>query len=226
MTYVFVSNDTILPYSRSTSRSTRRSKTGRRVVAGLLAGAVLAVPESSDATVVDINASRTAAGLTPVAEDSRLTSLAQQRAAQMAASGTLQHTPNLGGAVGSAVPGFSGAAENVGVSGSASNVHVLFVRSPSHHTNMLGNYNLAGVGAARGADGRVYVTQVFARIGGGPGAAVSRAGTGNRSVSRRVRRRRARVNLRRRRALARRRARARAAAARRRARAAAAQRRR
>lgn len=131
---------------------------------------MLAVPALAEASVRDVNQQRAAAGLPPLAENPALTSLAQQQAARMAASSSLAHTGNLGGTVSSVVPGVSGVAENVGGGTSVGTINNMFMASPRHRAAILGNYNAAGVGTVVGRDGRVYVTQVFARVGGGSSA--------------------------------------------------------
>ena len=149
--------------------------------------AVLAVPGLAHASVAEVNAQRAAAGLPPVSEDSGLTSLAVQRSAQNAATSSLVHTSNLGGAVGSVTPSYTGAGENVGTGQSVSSITSMFMASPSHRSTILGNYNTAGVGVVAGRDGRVWVTQVFARTSAG-GAVASRVVVRSSGGSRNVRR--------------------------------------
>lgn len=43
----------------------------------------------------------------------------------------------------------------------AANVVDGWIESPGHHANLIGAYNRAGVGAARSADGKWYVTQLY-----------------------------------------------------------------
>lgn len=67
----------------------------------------------------------------------------------------------------------SGLAENVGViSNSGNNARAIakeFVRlwagSPRHRQNMLGDYNITGVGVVQARGGKIYATQMFARVG-------------------------------------------------------------
>ncbi len=145
-------------------RRRRRARAGLAVTAAV---SVLAVPALAEASVTEVNRQRAAAGLPPLAESAALSSLAQQQAARMAARASLAHTANLGGTVASVVPGASGAAENVGGGVSLARINAMFMASPSHRAAILGNYNAAGVGTVVGRDGRVYVSQVFARVGGG-----------------------------------------------------------
>jgi len=127
---------------------------------------VLAAPALADADVGVVNAERAAVGLPPVVEDGGLTSLAQQQAARMAATGNLVHSTDLGGAVGSVLPAYTGAAENVGEGSSIATVANLFMQSPSHRSAILGDFDTAGVGVARSSDGRIWVAELFARSGG------------------------------------------------------------
>jgi len=36
-----------------------------------------------------------------------------------------------------------------------------WIDSPPHHENMVGDYDLTGIGVAEGSDGRIYFTQIF-----------------------------------------------------------------
>jgi len=68
----------------------------------------------------------------------------------------------------------SSMAENVGVlnAGGTSDLALakqivkLWAGSPRHNANMLGDYYIVGVGAVRGEGGKVYITAVFAKLGG------------------------------------------------------------
>ena len=180
-----------LATARHRGRSRWRRPT-RTAVALAAVIAILTVPELAEASITEVNQQRAAAGLPPVVEDGGLTSLATQHSAQMAASGGLRHSGDLGGAVGSVAPTFTAAAENVGYGQSVATVTSMFMTSSAHRSAILGNFNAAGVGVVVGQDGRVWVTQVFARVAAG--AASSGAVVGARSSRRSVRsRRRCRV---------------------------------
>ena len=144
----------------------RRRSRAKAVAAVATALSLLAVPALADADVGVVNAQRAGAGLPPVVEDGGLAGLAQRQAVQMATTGNLAHSGNLGGAVGTVLPSYTGAAENVGQGASVASVSNLFMGSPTHRSAILGNYDTAGVGVARSSDGRVWVAQVFARTGG------------------------------------------------------------
>jgi hypothetical protein len=165
--------DDVAPRKRRRSRS-------KAIAAVATAASVLVVPAMADADVSAVNQERTAAGLPPVYEDGGLTALAQQKSAQMAATGNLVHTGDLGGTVGSVLPSFTGAAENIGQGQSVATVTSSFMGSPTHRSAILGNFSTAGVGVTVGGDGRVWVAQLFARTGAGAPAAVapSRAAPG------------------------------------------------
>ncbi len=58
-----------------------------------------------------------------------------------------------------------GAAENLAVNKGYANPAVQAVqgwrKSPGHHANLIGNFNLTGVGITRSADGTYYFTQIY-----------------------------------------------------------------
>jgi len=136
-----------------------------RVLGALVAVLVVLVVVASPvlADVSFINSRRSAAGLAPVSSHSGLASLARSHASAMASEGRLYHSGNLAGRVASVVAGWQGVGENVGVGASVAEVNAMFMQSATHRANILGNFNLAGVGVVQGGDGRVWVVQVFAR---------------------------------------------------------------
>jgi uncharacterized protein YkwD len=76
----------------------------------------------------------------------------------MAAAGYLFHS-NLSSGI---APGWYTIGENVGVGYSVRQVHDALVGSSSHRANMLSTaFNQVGVGAYTGADGRIWIVQVF-----------------------------------------------------------------
>lgn len=124
--------------------------------------AVVAAPASGDVSFV--NSRRSGAGLAPVGSSGALASVARAHSQSMAARNVLGHSNNLRSAVSEVLPAWQAVAENVGVGDSVANVNAQFMASATHRANILGNFNLAGVGAVTGDDGRVWVTQVFARV--------------------------------------------------------------
>jgi uncharacterized protein YkwD len=85
---------------------------------------------------------------------------ARRHSREMAATATLEHSDNL-----AAVPGgrpWTILGENVGVGASMEVLHDAFMDSPAHRQNELNRvYRSVGVGMARGADGRLWVTVLF-----------------------------------------------------------------
>src|SRR4051812_5432055 len=109
-----------------------------------------------------VNGARAGAGKAPLAVSGALADAARRHSASMAASGVLAHSGDLAGTAGAAAPGWTALAENVGVGSSVTQVHQALMASSSHAANILGDYNLLGVGVARSGDGRLWVTELFA----------------------------------------------------------------
>ncbi|HHF7353267.1 TPA: CAP domain-containing protein [Legionella anisa] len=62
-----------------------------------------------------------------------------------------------------------GAAENVAYNYKTAQIVVSqWVKSPGHRRNIVGNYNLTGVGIARDKQGKLYYTQIFLQTGKSP----------------------------------------------------------
>jgi hypothetical protein len=53
--------------------------------------------------------------------------------------------------------------ENVGLGPDVTSVHEAFMRSTSHRSNILGEFDRIGVGIDRNADGTIFATLVFMR---------------------------------------------------------------
>lgn len=142
----------------------------RLTVLGGVAVLVFAVTAcmSADArTFLDrTNDLRASQGVSPLAEHDALTAKAERWAAYLAQTGTLRHsqlTDDLGGLA------WQELAENVGVSDPTGDTLLslqnAFAGSAEHRQNMLNSrYTHLGVGLATGADGRVWVVEVFARL--------------------------------------------------------------
>jgi hypothetical protein len=63
-------------------------------------------------------------------------------------------------------------AENVAYNTSAATIHARLMQSPAHRANILNPaFNSVGVGEVVSADGRIFVTERFARIDASPEAA-------------------------------------------------------
>lgn len=109
------------------------------------------------------NGARAASRLAPLAADARLADQARNHSEQMAAARTLFHTSDLAGTFRAAAIGWSRVGENVAVAGTVDEAQRLFMSSAAHRSNILGDYNTVGLGVARGRDGRLYITELFAK---------------------------------------------------------------
>ena len=142
----------------------------------LLTIVLIATPASGDVSF--INSRRSAAGLAPVASSGALASVAHAHSQRMASRHALAHSSDLRAAVSEVLPGWQAVGENVGVGDSVADVNAQFMASAAHRANIMGSYNLAGVGVVSGDDGQVWVTQVFARVPAtAPTAGIVRAPT-------------------------------------------------
>jgi hypothetical protein len=93
---------------------------------------------------------------------SDLTSIARRHSSQMASQRRIYHDDNLP----NEVSGWRALGENVGRGSSADGVHDAFMDSSEHRGHILSStYNQVGIGAVRGGDGLLYVTEVFAERG-------------------------------------------------------------
>lgn len=110
-----------------------------------------------------INASRSAAGLSPLSMSSELVPDARAHSAEMMAAGTIYHSSNLAGVA----SGWESLAENVGAGPSVDGLHTAFMNSSGHRRNILGDFNYAGVGVKE-ADGQIWVTVIFMKKGSAP----------------------------------------------------------
>lgn len=134
------------------------------LVGGLFALASPGTAITNDEAVVAslVNGARSSAGLPPMAVSSALSDTARQHSASMAASGSISHTGNLTGIVGGVVSDWTSVGENVAVSGSVTEAHNALMASASHRANVLGDFNVLGVGVVH-SGGRVWLTELFAK---------------------------------------------------------------
>lgn len=117
-----------------------------------------------------INAERAAAGLAPLAVDGRLFDSARSWSAVQAAAGDLSHDASF--FAGNRPSGAGAVAENVAYNTSAATIHARLMQSPAHRANILNPaFNSVGVGEVVSADGRIFVTERFARMDASPEAA-------------------------------------------------------
>lgn len=134
----------------------------KKAIVVLLAALLFIVsPGNASASVStmlnSVNASRAAAGLRPYSYHSDLASVAQRWAQHMAATGILEHNPNLT----SQVTGWRYVGENVGYGPDDTAVEAAFMASPHHRSNILDHdFTQIGIGEAY-AGGRVWISQVF-----------------------------------------------------------------
>jgi hypothetical protein len=127
------------------------------VVAG---ASLLLVPDAraqagdSEARFIELIAlARNANGLAPLSISPELTAIARRHAAEMAAAGEIWHQsldPIDGQRVG----------ENVGTGNPVEVVHDMFMNSPSHKRQILGEYSEVGVGVVW-SNGRLFVDELF-----------------------------------------------------------------
>ena len=105
-----------------------------------------------------INSLRASNGLPALARNGSLNARARDWAKTMAESGGLKHSN-----IGSLVPPWTAAAENIGKGGSVSSIFSLLKGSGSHVSNMVGTYTDVGIGVWRDAGGTLWTVHVFAR---------------------------------------------------------------
>ena len=110
-----------------------------------------------------VNADRAAHGLGPLAWSDQLAGLAQGWSEHMAATGSFQHSDINATIRSPEFRGFTRLGENIIVGScdmSAGELEQAWMNSPSHRANILGGYNLVGIGSVC-AGGRLWATQSF-----------------------------------------------------------------
>ena len=129
-------------------------------------GAAASGEDPATAIVRMVNAARAAEGLGSLRRDSRLDAIAEKQALAMRAAGRVGHDLGFGdpGArVSAAGLEVTAAGENLSHAPSAARAHRSLWASPSHRGNLLhSRYDAVGVGAAIGADGTLWVCELFA----------------------------------------------------------------
>jgi hypothetical protein len=109
------------------------------------------------------NADRVSRGLRALSSASDLQGLAQQRANEMARSGTLAHTTNLGGKV----SGWQRLGENVGRGPNLNDIETAFMNSPEHRQNILDpSFTQVGVGVTFDGKQYFFVAVIFRQPAG------------------------------------------------------------
>jgi hypothetical protein len=141
------------------SRAPRTLRLGGLAVALVCLLALAGCTPEQTATYDRINRIRTEQGLPTLLPSPHAMAKAQAWAEHLAAVGHLEHSdlwdgmPEGGVALG----------ENVGMGGDLDAISAAFMNSPKHRANLLDpRWNWVGTGVATGANGLLYVVQVFA----------------------------------------------------------------
>ena len=130
----------------------------RRAVSAPVAAQAFTSSDASQVLAL-LNGFRAANGLAALTPAGDANAKAQQHSDEMAAASSLYHSSSLAAGI---QPGWSMLGENVGVGGDTGQLEAMFEASAPHRENLLNAaYSQVGVGATRGADGRLYVTQFF-----------------------------------------------------------------
>ncbi len=119
----------------------------------------VASPEDESQFVTLINQSRTASGLSPLTLFWDLADDADVHTAEMIGAGQIYHSSNA--QLASYAADWARLGENVGMGPNPTLLHQAFLNSESHRANILGDYDLVGVGADRAPDGTMFVTVLF-----------------------------------------------------------------
>lgn len=154
-----------VPVSALAARPRRRALALLTVVV-LALTATACLPKEEQSFLDRTNAMRRTAGVPLLAEHGTLSAKAEAWAQQMARAGKLSHSTlsaDLGGLR------YLALGENVGMASGGTDpwlqIHNAFAGSPAHRANLLNSkYTHMGVGVAVSADGRVWVTEVFAQL--------------------------------------------------------------
>ncbi len=114
-----------------------------------------------------INYTRAVYGKSNLQHIECLNTVAEEWTMAMVRSGGISHNPSLGANVSARCGNaWTLAGENVGVGYDSANIFTAFRNSPAHNANILDSrFQKMGVGAYWSSDGRLYITQVFARCG-------------------------------------------------------------
>jgi len=115
-----------------------------------------------------LNRERSARGLQPLVADEGLTRAARLHSRGMAVDRQLTHQlrgeAKLTHRLNQAGLFFNASGENVALASGAEEAHQALMHSPGHRANILrGSFNAVGIGVVR-SEGRIYVTQEFARL--------------------------------------------------------------
>lgn len=158
----------------------RRVRLACRVaVSSVVAACTLVVAASPSAAsdagelVSRTNSSRAQAGVAALATHPELMARAQEWSNHMASQGRISHS-NAGSRVRAS---WEKIGENVGVGSSVAEVHRMFMASSGHRRNIMDPaFQYIGVGTTW-RDGRVYVSEIFMRLGSGTAATATSPAT-------------------------------------------------
>jgi uncharacterized protein YkwD len=143
----------------------KQSRTLRRSAAS---NASSSIADLERATFQQINQHRRQKGLAALQRNTVINQQARQHSQAMANSRKLSHDgfSNRVKVIGNKIS-YKAAAENVAFNKGFSNPVAQAVngwlKSPGHLKNIMGNYNLTGIGVAKNNQGEFYFTQIFIR---------------------------------------------------------------
>jgi uncharacterized protein YkwD len=115
-----------------------------------------------------IEAYRQAKGLPPMSLDDSISAQAQSHSEYMARNSNLTHEgfKQRVSSIGRVIP-YCGSAENVASNMGYNNPDDIavesWIESPGHQKNIVGNYNMTGIGVATNSKGEMFYTQIFIR---------------------------------------------------------------
>lgn len=122
-----------------------------------------AEPTTAEAQFLNLlNQERARAGLPALWSHPSLTNQARGWSGHMASQDRIFHTTTLAADTAAALPDWQRAGENVGYGPEVQRLHDMFVASPSHYRNIVGDFTHVGVGVVYKGN-RIYVTFRFAK---------------------------------------------------------------
>ena len=131
--------------------------------AAIPADARPADPATAEAQFLSLlNQERARAGLPALWSHPGLVTQARGWSGHMASQDRIFHTTTLAADTAAVLPDWQRAGENVGYGPEVQRLHDMFVASPTHHRNIVGDFTHIGVGAVYKGD-RIYVTFRFAK---------------------------------------------------------------
>lgn len=132
------------------------------------------VPADETHVRILLNQTRASKGRAKLALNDQLVAMARGQASRMADRGDIYHNPDLAGEITRRGLDWLKVGENVGMGPNVDMVEDAFIQSEHHYENIIDpRYDVVGVGALAGDDGRMYVVQVFADLAGIPAPAAT-----------------------------------------------------